>query len=67
MNKALRGKIKEVFRTQDEFAKAVSVNGARVSLVIACKKELPPQEQHRWALKLRCRRDEIFSGGTKNE
>ena len=60
MNSALRTKIREKFRTQDEFAKALNVNRAIVSLVIAGKKELTPEEQYRWALKLRCKRDEIF-------
>lgn len=60
MNNKLKAAIKDNYRSQTAFAGFLGVSDSLVSMVIRGSRRLSRQERQRWALKLRCRVEEIF-------
>ncbi len=63
MNLSLKLKIIEKYGSQFGFARAAGVNEATVSRVLRGHREIPRDEQNRWADLLDCKREDIFLEG----
>ena len=61
MNVALKVKIIERFATQADFAMRLGVDDAVVSRVVRGRRQLPKDQQKRWAAALKCKTSEIFN------
>ena len=51
----------DLYGTQADFSEVVDIDEATVSKVIRNRKKLSYEEQTRWAVYLRCKREQIFS------
>ena len=60
MNRPLRAKIVERFGTQADFAHIIRATEPVISRVVRGRKELPPEQQERWARALGATVEEIF-------
>jgi len=60
MNFKLKGKIVERFGTATNFSKVVGVREAIISRVIHGHKDLPQDEQKKWASTLGTKREYLF-------
>jgi hypothetical protein len=63
MNWKLKRRIIDLYSTQADFSKAAHVDEALVSKVVRNRKKLSKEEQKRWAVHLRCNREQIFQNG----
>jgi hypothetical protein len=62
MNWKLKAKIFERFGSQADFAAVSGVDETVISRVVRMRRELPDDEQRRWAKLLKCKREVIFNG-----
>jgi len=60
LNKKLRAKIQEVFKSQIAFAFEIKEQDSFVSKVVRGWRQLPAERQKKWAKALGCKPDEIF-------
>ena len=61
MNRTLRARIVERFGTQADFAHIIRATEPVVSRVVRGRKELPPEQQEKWARALGVTVEEIFA------
>lgn len=60
MNRILKAKIIEIYRTQADFAAAIKVNESAVSRVVRGRRNLDSDSQKEWAQALGCKEGELF-------
>jgi len=60
INKRLKNKIQEVYKSQVAFAFEIKEQDSFVSKVVRGWRQIPEERQEKWAKALGCRPDEIF-------